>query len=369
MAARQYTPNRCGICGPLSFWYGRSVVVDKANRHSESSAVRKHLFAAAFLALVVPGHSRSQVTSARIHILAPRRYGPAHSIDYLILDVKRSTTFLTELETFLNSVSEHEAKVAEPYAPLVEAFNEAASKEGVAATSSANLVDLSYDWTDRAEWKYFVRPEVDFAVFHALFESAKADPVYRAVTLACLIYGGQGIQDFKRYVPDYIDLRHDQEEFRTIKFDPGNKRLALWAERLAAQKVALYVSRYRPALAYLRRRGIDSATLRRAAQAEQGSEVKSIMLDYAELLQVDAQPDAGDDLALRISILLRDVERESPELVTAILRTLEKHKQAVFDKTTNIYDVDRAAFGFLMEAKRPNTPEGVGPNGLSSSKQ
>lgn len=307
--------------------------------------MRKDLFAATLLALVIAGNCASQVSSARIHVPAPLADAKTRSRDRLIFDAKRSTEFLQDLQSFLASVPGHGADIPQPYAQLVETFNEAASNEGVAATPSGNLVDLAYDWIDRSQWKYFVRLEVNVDTFEKLLESSNRDPVYREVTLACLIYGGQGIRDFKQYVPEYIDLEHDQEEFRAIKFEPGNRRLALSAQRLAARQVSLYLSRYRIALGYLHGRGIDSAALLRAAEAEKRSEVKSILLHFAELLQLDP----SDDLALRTTILLSDVERESPELVTAILRTLEKNKQAVFDSKTNAFDADRTGFRFLLE--------------------
>jgi hypothetical protein len=308
-----------------------------------------------FLALLNTGHAPSQVTPPRSHIAGALGAGrPGASTEHLIFNAKRSTTFLKELKSFLGLLPESNAsskQIADPYARLMETFSGAASQEGVAATPSGNLVDLAYDWIDRGEWKYFVRLEVDFDAFGALFDSAKEDSLYRDVTAACLIYGGQGILDFKRNVPDYIDAMHQQQAFQTAKFEPRNKKQARWAYRLAAQQVDLRLARYRTALAYLHSRGIDGITLRKKAEVEQRPGLRAILLHYAELLRRETERVGGaDDFQLRIAILLSDVEREFPDVVTAVLRIGENNKQVVFDRRTNTFDADPAAFRFLVEA-------------------
>jgi hypothetical protein len=308
-----------------------------------------------FLALLSTGHAPSQVTAPRSHIAGALVAGrPGASTEHLIFNAKRSTTFLKELKSFWGLLPESNAsnkQIADPYARLMETFGDAALREGIAAASSGNLVDLAYDWIDRGEWKYFVRLEVDFDAFEALFESAKEDSLYRDVTAACLIYGGQGILDFKRNVPDYIDDMHQQQAFQTAKFEPRNKKQVRWAYRLAAQQVDMQLARYRTALAYLRSRGIDANTLRKKAEAEPRSQLGAILLHYAEFLRWENERVGGaDDFQLRIAILLSDVEREFPDLVTAVLRIGESNKQVVFDRRTNTFDADPAAFRFLVGA-------------------
>jgi hypothetical protein len=270
----------------------------------------------------------------------------------LIFNAKHSTAFLEELKSFLKPLPEYNAghkQIADPYAHLVETFGDVALQEGVAATPSGNLLDLAYDWIDRGEWKYFVRLEVDFDAFEALFDSAKEDSLYRDVTAACLIYGGQGIRDFKRNVPDYIDLIHERQEFPAAKFDPRNKKHVRWAYRLAAQQVNLQLARYRTALAYLHSRGIDGDTLQKRAEAEQRPRLRAILQHYSELLRSEAlRIEGSDDFQLRLAILLSDVERESPEVVTAVLKIGERNKHVVLDRKTNTFDAESAAFHFLV---------------------
>jgi len=272
----------------------------------------------------------------------------------LIFNAKRSTAFLKELKSFLSQLPEYNRgnkQVTDPYAHLVETFTDAAAREGVAATPTGNLVDLAYDWIDRGEWKYFVRLEVDFDGFEALFDTAKEDSLYRDIAVACLIYGGQGVLDFKRNVPDYIDDMRQQQAFQTAKFEPRNKKQVRWAYRLAAQQVNLQLSRYRMALGYLQSRGIDGITLQKKAEAETRPQLRAILLHYSELLRSEAEHlEGSEDFQLRIAILLSDVEREFPEVVTAILRIGEKNKQVVLDRSTNAFDADSAAFRFLVEA-------------------
>jgi hypothetical protein len=308
-----------------------------------------------FLALLSTGHAPSHVTPPRSHIVgALVAGGPGASTEHLIFNAKRSTTFLKELKSFLSLLPESNAsnkQIADPYARLMETFSDRALGEGVAATPSGNPVDLAYDWIDRGEWKYFVRLEVDFDAFEALFDSAKEDSLYRDVTAACLIYGGQGILDFKRNVPDYIDRLHEQQAFQTAKFEPRNKKQIRWAYRLAAQQVDVQLARYRTALAYLHSRGIDGNMLRKKAEAEPRPQLKAILLHYAEFLRWETERAGGaDDFQLRIAILLSDVEREFPDVVAAVLRIGEKNKQVVFDRRTNTFDADPAAFRFLVAA-------------------
>jgi len=299
------------------------------------------LFLTGLLALVSAGHLFAQAPPDRLHIAAPSTTAQSTaSAAHLIFDAKRSTEFLTQLQSFLNLPDDTDS-----YAPLIEAFNEAAAKEGVAGAPSGDLVGLAYDWIERNEWKYFVRLEVDFPALEALFERAPHDPVYRDLASSCLIYGGQGILDFKRNVPDYIDRIHERQEFESAKFEPGNRKQARWVYRIAAQEVDLQLSRYREALAFLESRGLDANKLQQKAEAEQRPELKSILLHYAELLRLEGR----GGLPLRIAILLSDVERESPALVMAVLRIGEKNKKAVFDKNTNTFEVDSAAFHFLVE--------------------
>ena len=277
---------------------------------------------------------------------------PATATEHLVFNAKRSTTFLKGLKSFLSALPEpNSSNERDPYARLVAAFSDAAWREGVAGTPSGNLVDLAYDWIDRGKWKYFVRLEVDFDAFEALFDSAKEDSFYRDVTVACLIYGGQGILDFKRNVPDYIDRLHEQQAFQTAKFEPRNKRQVRWAYRLAVQQVDVQLARYRTALAYLHSRGIDADTLQEKAEAEQRPQFRAILLHYAELLRCETKRvERSDDFQLRLAILLSDVERESPDVVTAILRIGEKNKQVVFNRKTNAFDADPEAFRFLIGA-------------------
>jgi hypothetical protein len=78
---------------------------------------------------------------------------------------------------------------------------------------------------------------------------------------------------------------------------------------------------------------------------------RAFCLHYAELLRCEIERAEGaNDFQLRIAILLSDVERESPDVVTAILRIGEKNKQVVFDRKTNAFDADPAVFRFLVEA-------------------
>lgn len=307
-----------------------------------------------FLALLSADRAPSQATPPRSHIAGSLVAGAPVSAERLIFNAKHSTTFLKELKSFLSLLPEYNAgdkQIDDPYAHLVETFGDAASQQGVAATPSGNLVDLAYDWIDRGEWKYFVRLEIDFDAFQALFDSAKEDSLYRDVTVACLIYGGQGVLDFKRNVPDYVDLIHERQAFPSAKFDPRNKRQVRWAYRLAAQQVNLQLARYRTALAYLRSRGIDDNTLQKKAEAEQRPPLRAILLHYSELLRAEGQRiKDSDDFQLRLAILLSDVERESPDVVTAVLRIGEKNKQVVLDRKTNAFDADPAAFRFLAEA-------------------
>jgi hypothetical protein len=283
--------------------------------------------------------------------LAGRASGTA--TERLTFNAKSSTTFLNELQSFLSLIPEHKTagtQVVDPYMHLVEAFREAAEKEGVAATRSVNLVDVAYDWIDRNEWKYFVRLEVDFAAFEALFYSARGDSLYRDVAMANLIYGGQGILDFKRNVPDYIDQIRQQQVFQTAKFQPRNKKQIQRAHQLAAQRVDVQLARYRTAMAFLRSRGIDADTLRKKAGVEQRPRLKEILLHYAELLRCEVERVQGsNDFQLRIAILLSDVEREFPEVVIAVLKIGERNKQVVLDKRTGAFEADYATFRFLME--------------------
>jgi hypothetical protein len=306
-----------------------------------------------FLALLSTGRAASQVTPPRYHIVVPSVADrPAKAAEHLVFNAKRSTTFLKELKSFLSALPESKASSErDPYARLVETFSDAASREGVAATTSGNLVDLAYDWIDRAHWKYFVRLEVDFDRFEALFDSAKQDSLYRDLTVADLIYGGQGILDFKRNVPDYIDQVHEQQAFQTAKFEPRNKKQVRWAYRLAAQQVDVQLARYRTALAYLHSRGIDANMLQQKAEAEPRPQLKAILLHYAELLRYETERmERGDAFRLRVAILFSDVEREFPDIVTAVLRIGEKNKQVVFDRKTSAFDADPAAFRFLTGA-------------------
>jgi hypothetical protein len=283
--------------------------------------------------------------------LAGRASGTA--TERLTFNAKSSTTFLNELQSFLSLIAEHKTagtQVVDPYMHLVEAFREAAEKEGVAATRSVNLVDVAYDWIDRNEWKYFVRLEVDFAAFEALFYSARGDSLYRDVAMANLIYGGQGILDFKRNVPDYIDQIRQQQAFQTAKFQPRNKKQVQRAHQLAAQRVDVQLARYRTAMAFLRSRGIDDDTLRKKAAVEQRPRLKEILLHYAELLRREVERVQGsNDFQLRIAILLSDVEREFPEVVIAVLKIGERNKQVVLDKRTGAFEADYATFRFLVE--------------------
>lgn len=308
----------------------------------------------AFLALLGAGRSPSPVTPPRSHIAGSLAAIRPASAEHLIFNAKQSTAFLGELKSFLSLLPEYNASdkhIGDPHTHLLESFSEAASREGVAATPSGNLVDLAYDWIDRGEWKYFVRLEVDFETFEALFDSAKEDSLYRDVAVASLIYGGQGILDFKRNVPDYIDRAREQEAFQTVKFEPRNKKLVGWAHRLAAQEVDLQLARYRPALAYLRSRGIDGNTLQKKAEAEPRPLLRAILLHYGELLRSETERlEGSQDFQLRIAVLLSDVGREIPEVVAAVLRIGEKNRQVVFDRKTNAFDADPAAFRFLVEA-------------------
>jgi hypothetical protein len=283
--------------------------------------------------------------------LAGRASGTA--TERLTFNAKSSTTFLNGLQSFLSLIPEHKTagtQVVDPYMHLVEAFREAAEKEGVAATRSVNLVDVAYDWIDRNEWKYFVRLEVDFAAFEALFYSARGDSLYRDVAMANLIYGGQGILDFKRNVPDYIDQIRQQQAFQTAKFQPRNKKQVQRAHQLAAQRVDVQLARYRTAMAFLRSRGIDADTLRKKAGVEQRPRLKEILLHYAELLRREVERVQGsNDFQLRIAILLSDVEREFPEVVIAVLKIGERNKQVVLDKRTGAFEADYATFRFLVE--------------------
>jgi hypothetical protein len=308
-----------------------------------------------FLALLSAGGAASAVTTPKPHIAGSLVGGRlAASTEHLIFNAKRSTTFIKELKSFLSVLPRDTAsnkQIADPYAHLIETFSDAAAQEGAAATPSGNLVDLAYDWIDRGQWKYFVRLEVDFDAFEALFDTAKEDSLYRDVTAASLIYGGQGILDFKRNVPDYIDQVHEQQAFQTAKFEPRNKKQVRWAHRLAAQQVDLQLARYRTALAYLHGRGIDRNTLQKKAEAELRPQLKAILLHYAELLRCETERAEGaNDFQLRIAILLSDVEREFPDVVTAVLRIGERNKQVVFDRKTNAFDADTAAFRFLAGA-------------------
>jgi len=307
-----------------------------------------------FLVLLSAGLAPSQVTPPKSHIAGPLVTGGPASAEHLIFNAKRSTAFLKELKSFLSQLPEYNRgnkQVTDPYAHLVETFTDAAAREGVAATPTGNLVDLAYDWIDRGEWKYFVRLEVDFDGFEALFDTAKEDSLYRDIAVACLIYGGQGVLDFKRNVPDYIDDMRQQQAFQTAKFEPRNKKQVRWAYRLAAQQVNLQLSRYRMALGYLQSRGIDGITLQKKAEAETRPQLRAILLHYSELLRSEAEHlEGSEDFQLRIAILLSDVEREFPEVVTAILRIGEKNKQVVLDRSTNAFDADSAAFRFLVEA-------------------
>ena len=270
---------------------------------------------------------------------------PASSTERLVFNARSSTAYLNELESFLS-----ETAVADSYATLLKTFSDVASEEGVASAPSGNLVDIAYDWIDRNEWKFFVRLEVDFPAFEALFEAAKKDSVYRAVAAASLIYGGQGILDFKHNVPDYIDSVHQQQDFQSIKFSPQNKKHTQWAYRLALRQVDLQMARYRVALAYLERLGIDDRLLQKKAGEEQNPRLRAILLHYADLLRSEAERVPGsDDFRLRIAILLSDVERSSPELVRAVLRIGEKNKQVIFNEEMTSYDADCAAFRFLVE--------------------
>jgi hypothetical protein len=283
--------------------------------------------------------------------LAGRASGTA--TERLTFNAKSSTTFLNELQSFLSLIPEHKTagtQVVDPYMHFVEAFREAAEKEGVAATRSVNLVDVAYDWIERNEWKYFVRLEVDFAAFEALFYSARGDSLYRDVAMANLIYGGQGILDFKRNVPDYIDQIRQQQAFQTAKFQPRSKKQVQRAHQLAAQRVDVQLARYRTAMAFLRSRGIDADTLRKKAGVEQRPRLKEILLHYAELLRCEVERVQGsNDFQLRIAILLSDVEREFPEVVIAVLKIGERNKQVVLDKRTGAFEADYATFRFLVE--------------------
>ena len=266
------------------------------------------------------------------------------SAERLIFNAKSSTAFLDQLASFVSS-----AAVDDPYAQLVKTVDDTAAKEGVASTPSGNLADLAYDWIDQNEWKYFVRLEVDLPAFEELFEAAKEDPLYRDVALASLIYGGQGILDFKRNVREYIDDVQQQHDFQSIKFKPQDKKDAQWAFRLMARQVDAQFSRYRPALAYLHSRAIDENALQQRAQKEQNPRLKAILLHYAELMHAESQHISGSgDLRLRIAIVLSDVERDSPETVFAVLRVGEKNKQVVFDKEMKSFDADCGAFRFLL---------------------
>jgi len=269
----------------------------------------------------------------------------ASSTERLIFNAKTSTAFVNELTSFLSGT-----EVAGPFASLVNTLTETALTEGVASTPSGNLTDLAYDWIDRNEWKYFVRLEIDLPAFEALLQAAKKDGIYRDVAVASLIYGGQGIADFKRKVPDYIDDVHQQQEFQETKFKPQNKKDAQWAYRLAARQVELQLARYRTALAYLHSRGIDAPTLDQRANDEQNLQLKAILLHYSELMRAESQHFPGsDDLGLRIAILLSDVERDSPEIVSAVLRIGEKNKQVVFDAERKTFEADSGAFQFLLD--------------------
>lgn len=300
--------------------------------------------------LAVLGAADSPCQSAKLHVPAPPVDARPRPNDRLIFDAKRSTKFVEDLESYLASIPSDDANIRPAEAALIETFTEAAVKDGVAETGSGALVDLAYDWIDRPEWKYFIRVEVEFDSFDALLQSAKTDPAYRAMVLALLAYGGQGIRDFKHYVPVYIDLQHELEDFPSVRSEPSGKRAAQRIWRLAAQRVELNLSRYRTALASLREHGIDSATLVRIAESERKPQLKSILLHYAELARIQSQ-NAGDsdELGLRTKILLTDVEREYPALIMAVLRTLEKDKQAVFDRGTNAFEVNQSAFRFLVE--------------------
>lgn len=307
-----------------------------------------------FLAILSAAGAASEVAQPAPRIaatLAGRASGTA--TERLTFNAKSSTTFLNELQSFLSLIPEHKTagtQVVDPYMHLVEAFREAAEKEGVAATRSVNLVDVAYDWIDRNEWKYFVRLEVDFAAFEALFYSARGDSLYRDVAMAHLIYGGQGILDFKRNVPDYIDQIRQQQAFQTAKFQPRNKKQVQRAHQLAAQRVDVQLARYRTAMAFLRSRGIDADTLRKKAGVEQRPRLKEILLHYAELLRREVERVQGsNDFQLRIAILLSDVEREFPEVVIAVLKIGERNKQVVLDKRTGAFEADYATFRFLME--------------------
>jgi hypothetical protein len=307
-----------------------------------------------FLAILSAAGAGSEVAQPGPRIaatLAGRASGTA--TERLTFNAKSSTTFLKELQSFLSLIPEHKTagtQVVDPYMHLVEAFREAAEKEGVAATRSVNLVDVAYDWIDRNEWKYFVRLEVDFAAFEALFYSARGDSLYRDVAMANLIYGGQGILDFKRNVPDYIDQIRQQQAFQTAKFQPRSKKQVQRAHQLAAQRVDVQLARYRTAMAFLRSRGIDADTLRKKAGVEQRPRLKEILLHYAELLRREVERvQASNDFQLRIAILLSDVEREFPEVVIAVLKIGERNKQVVLDKRTGAFEADYATFRFLVE--------------------
>ena len=239
-----------------------------------------------FLAFLSAGRVSSAATPPRLHIVSPLA-AERTSTEHLIFDAKRSIAFVQELKSFLSllpDLSGGGKPAADSYGQSFQTFSDAASNEGVAGAQSGNPVELAYDWIDQGEWKYFVRLEVDFAAFDALFNGAKQDSLYRDITAACLIYGGQGILDFKHNVPDYIDSLHQEEEFKTSKFEPRNKKQVRWAYRLAGQQVDLQLARYRLALAYLRSRGIDSDALRKKAEEEQSTELRAILLHYADLL-------------------------------------------------------------------------------------
>jgi len=94
-------------------------------------------------------------------------------------------------------------------------------------------------------------------------------------------------------------------------------------------------------MAFLQSRGIDSETLQKKAGIEQRPRLKEILLHYAELLRCEVQrAHSGNDLQLRITILLSDVAREFPELVFSVLKIGERNKQVVIDKRTGRFEAD-----------------------------
>ena len=292
-----------------------------------------------FLALLSSGAAAGPASSATYSIPAPVADRRA-SADRLVFDAKRSTRFLNELQAFL--------ALLPTTSPEIEAFHQVASSEGVAAAQSGALLSIAYDWIDRAQWKYFVRPEADFAGFDALFAGAMQDSIYRDIAAASLIYGGQGILDFKRTVPEAIEQLHDQQAFQSATFAPRDRRQARLVYRLAARQVETELARYRPALTYLQSRGVDENRLRQKAQAEHNPELRSILLHYAALLHCYSGV-SGDDRELRIAILLSDVQLEFPILFNALMRIGERNRQVIFQANTKSFVASAAAFRFLVD--------------------